>query len=327
MSIIDKLNVRLNFGKHVNIDYQILDAVCNLLFEKIDPEICKPFDWRNDKYWPSDAEDPSKVSQFFAIGNAINFRYWFINEKGEYTYCQGKKGGSLEKGAKYMWRSLKVCYDNDIFPILKAEKIAKITLNEMKRIFQTDEGSDVMPALQERLLNWRDLGHKLFEYWNGKFYNLVQKTEGSLFNFIQFSRQFRAFDDPLCKMTMVNAIMHQGREIIKFDMPIFPAIDYQLMKQQIRIGILILKEEISKKIKCRKLLESSEARELRNASLTAFLRMMEKTSLPGDLIDNIWWENRKICQTEKPLCERCLFYNVCLKRTDYGIPLEDTRYY
>jgi len=327
LSIADKLNIRLNFGKLVDIDYQVLDAVCNLLSKKVDPKIYKPFDWRDDKYWLNDFEGPSKVSQFFAVGNALNFRFWSINEKGEYIYCQGKKGGSFERGALYMWRSLKICYDNDIFPILKAEKIAKITLDEMKRIFQTDEGNNIMPALQERLLNLKDLGYKLFEYWNGEFYNLVQKTEGSLFNFIQFSRQFRAFDDPLCKMAMVNAIMHQRRGIIKFDTTLFPAIDYQLLKQQMRIGILILKEKISKKIKRGKLLEGSEARELRNAGLKAFMYMMEKTSLPGDLIDNIWWRNRKVCRTKNPFCKKCLFYDVCQKRTDYGIPLEITRYY
>lgn len=317
----------MNFGKLVDIDYNVLDNVCSLLSKKLNPKSYRPFDWRNDKYWLDDAEDPLKVSQFFAIGNAINFRYWSINEAGKYVHCQGKKGGSSERGARYMWRSLKICCDNGMFPILEAEKLANITLDEMRQIIQDDEGNDVMPALQERLRNWKNLGYKLFEYWNGEFYNLVQETKGSLFDFIQLSRQFRAFDDPLCKMTMVNAIMHQGRGIIKFDMPIFPAIDYQLLKQQMRIGILTLKERISKKIIYKELLTSSEARELRNAGLTAFMYMIEKTSLPGDLIDNTWWMNKKVCQTEKPFCEKCLFNTVCLKKADYWIPLEITRYY
>lgn len=88
------------------------------------------------------------------------------------------------------------------------------------------------------------------EYWSGEFFNLVQETgkSRSLRFFVDFSRQFRAFDDPLCKTGM----------------------DYELPKDKIRNGILQLDEKLGAKIVKGNLLSSDECRELRNAGLSAF---------------------------------------------------------
>ena len=327
MLTVNRLNLRLNFGEKVDLDFNTLNQVCEVLSKTVDLSICKPLAWKDANYWPDDTEGVSTVSQFFAVGNSINFRYWWIDDKGEFNYSQGKKSGSMERGAKYMWRSLRMCQKSNLFPLLNAKKLSTITLEDVRRIFRDDEGRDVMPALKERMLNWRDLGNKLVEYWDGQFHNLVKEAGDSLFDFVEYSRQFRAFDDPLCKMVMVNAIMHQGRGIAKFHDGIFPGIDYQLLKQQMRIGIIVPKRDLKKKLVHTKLLGRKEARELRNAGLRSFLHIMEKTSIPGDIVDNIWWTNRKKCAALKPECEKCLFNDVCKKKTEYGIPLEATRYY
>ncbi len=327
MKVLEELHLRLTFGKMVDLNYNVLDQVCKLLSKIKDQHKYEPLDWRDECHWPDDREDMSTVSQFFVVGNAINFRYWWINDRGVYRYCQGMKGKSRERGAYYMWRALRLCQKNGVVPILNAKKLSKISLNEMKQIFRDDEDRDVMPALKERQKNWRDLGYKLLEYWDGQFYNLVKETQNSLFEFVRYSRQFRAFDDPLCKMVMVNAIMHQGRGIVKFDSPIFPGIDYQLLKQQMRIGIVVPKGKLMKKLIRKEILTHGETRELRNAGLRSFLHIMEKTSIPGDVIDNLWWMNKRKCLDLQPLCEGCLFSDVCTKKTEYGIPLELTRYY
>jgi len=327
MRMLEKLYLRLSFGKVADLDYDVLDQVCKLLNKIKDQCKYTPLDWRDEDYWPSDKEGFSTVSQFFAVGNAINFRYWWIDGRGIHRYCEGIKGKSRERGAYYMWKALRLCQKSGMVSILDAKKLSKISLNEIKQIFRDDEGCDVMPALKERQRNWRDLGHKLLEYWDGQFYNLVKEASSSLLDFVRYSRQFRAFDDPLCKMVMVNAIMHQGRGIVKFDDPIFPGIDYQLLKQQMRLGIVVPKEKLAKKLILRGMLTLDEARELRNAGLCSFLHIMEKTSILGDIIDNIWWTNKRKCLDVQPLCEECLFSEVCKKKTEYGIPLEVTRYY
>lgn len=329
LSIQSRLRLNLEFGQRVNIDYSVLGEVCKQIAGMEKPE---PFDWRDSAHFPDDNEGLTKVSQYFAVGNAINFRYWSL-DAGKWQYCYGKKGGTDERGAYFMWRSLRLCDEKGSFPILDASKLAQVTSSQIKRIFMDDDGSITMPDLQERIKNWRDLGNKLYEYWSGEFYNLLKQTKGSLFRFIQYSRQFRAFDDPLCKMTMVNAIMHQGRGLVEFDEPLLPAMDYELLKQQMRMGILVLTENLKKKIVDKQILQSEEARELRNAGLRAFITMIKKTGIGGHLIDNIWWFNRVACRTDNPVCQikgeehKCKFLNVCHKRIEYKIPLEVTRYY
>jgi len=330
---MNKLRLNLEFGKHVELDYKLLDKICNLMSKEDVFKSYKPHSWEDPRYWLEDTKGERDVSQYFTLGNAINFRYWWKEQNGRIRHCQGIKGGMNVNGALYMWRSLKTCYDQETFPILDAHKLSKLSLKDFKKIFQDDNGKVPMPLCKERIKNWRDLGRKLCEYWSGDFYNLVKETKNSLYNFVQYSRQFRAFDDPLCKMTMVNAIFHQGRGITRFKESIFPGIDYQLIKQQLRIGILIPKGNVRNKLINEELLSEKEARELRNACLKAFIYIMKKTRIAGDVIDNKWWFNRKNCKDENPVCKNsetinaCLFSKVCKKRTRYKSPLENTRYY
>jgi hypothetical protein len=134
-------------------------------------------------------------------------------------------------------------------------------------------------------------------------------------------------------MTMVNAIMHSGRGLVTFDEPIFPGMDYELLKQEMRNGILELNDTMKNKLRKGILLTAEESRELRNAGLSAFLEIMKLTSLGGDVLDNVWWFNRSNCETHRPVCKingeekNCFFYGVCPERTEYLIPVEDTRYY
>ncbi len=318
----------------MTIDPTALDSICSLMEKERIIDTVQPYTWKDPALWPDDSMGDAHISQFYTLGNSINFRYWWIDPDGKFKHCSGIKNGISMKGSSYMWRSLKVCCDDEVFPILDSKKLSKITLDDVKDIFRDDEGAVPMPACPERLKNWRDLGKKLYEYWSGEFYNLLKETKGSLYDFVQYSRQFRAFDDPLCKMTMVNAIMHKGRGLVKFDQSIFPAIDDKLPHQQVRIGLLILDRKLENKLRRREYLSPQETRELRNASLQAFIFMMKKTGIGGDVIDNIFWLNRRNCDSDRPVCEddgeieKCLFHKACKQNTEYRFHLtKNTRYF
>lgn len=329
VGIAEKLRLRLAFGDTVDFDPEVLDRVCSRL-RGIKGSRLR---WNDPKYFLVDSANPSDVSQFFTVGNAMNFRYWSL-QNDQLHRCGGRKGGIEARGALYMWRSLLVSLKDNVFPILDAQNLAKVTLDDARRIFRTDEGQDVVPALEERVANLQDLGLKLYEFWGGEFYSLVKETRSSLLHFVHCSRQFRAFDDPICKLTMVNAIMHQGRGLVEFDQSPFPGIDYELIKQVTRVGILMLRSQgLKRKLTRCEMLEPMEARELRNATLYVFLEMMARMSIAGDILDNMWWSNRIACRTDEPVCQmlgrerECVFLDVCAKRIEYKIPLENTRYY
>jgi hypothetical protein len=328
--LAEDLRMRLDFGKSVHVNRTKLEQLIHFVKGKGNFSKYKPYDWSDYNYWIPNEEGEEAVSQFFAVGNAVNFRYWDI-VNNEFTYCAGQRDNLQASGSKYMWRCLKSTYDSDP-SLFEAKTLSSLEIGHIKKIFEDDHGDSPMPHLEERLRNWHDLGFKLYEYWDGQFYNLVKESP-SLYKFVQLSRQFRAFDDPLCKLTMVNTFFHKGRGIGFLGEGALPGIDYQLMKEVLRMGIIVPVEEVAEKIERGMLLEKGEARELRNACMRVFLEIMEKTKVSGEILDNTWWFNSKVCTDQAPVCqdpvhaEKCVFLNVCDKNIRYKIPLEQTRYY
>jgi len=324
--LIEKLRINLDFGKFVQIDKQKEKEIVKYMISKKEFEDYKPYDWSDYNFWIPNGEGKDVVSQFFALGNAINFRYWEM-KNGKFVYCESKKDGIEARGAKYMWRCIKIAYESGNFDIFNTKKLANMKINQFKDIFRADSGNIPIPHLKDRVENWNDFGWKLYEYWGSEFYNLIKEAGKSLHQFIQLSRQFRAFEDPLCKMIMVNAILHQGRKITNFKENVFPGIDYHLVKENLRIGILRPNKTITKKLKNEKYLLKTEMREIRNACLKIFLYLMKETGINGDVLDNMWWSNGKKCSKDNPRCNECVFSPVCEKNLFYKIPLEKTRYY
>ena len=331
LAISEKYKLELRHGDHVSVDEKAINDFSEWILKRGVAKAA-PQQWRDIELYPEDSCGREDISQFFTLGNSINFRYWWFDPDGKLHYCEGNKGGKHYRGATYMWRSLMMSYEVDR-SFLEANKLAGISVDEVRAIFRDDNGMDVMPALEERAQNWRDLGAKLRDFWGGRFFTLVEEANQSLFLFVQYSRQFRAFDDPLCKMIMVNAIMHQGRGLVSFDEKPFPGIDYELLKQVMRNGILELDAVLEAKVSNGQMLSFEESSELRRAGLFAFIKIMEATGVSGDILDNLYWFNRVACKTDTPVCKiqgkekDCFFYGICPEKVGLKILYELTRYY
>ncbi len=61
-------------------------------------------------------------------------------------------------------------------PITRAEFLADLTEDDLKRIFR---GDGEIPLFQERLANLREAGHILIREWGGDVLNLVESARGS----------------------------------------------------------------------------------------------------------------------------------------------------
>jgi len=331
MGILTELRTKLCPADGYTVDTNLIKALGGVVKRNLAETA--PLDWKDTTYWPELDWNPSDVSQYFAVGNSVNFRYWELDAESKLLYCEGKKGGIQTRGARYMWRSLKVCTERNLFPILDASKLSRITLKEVRKIFADDDGQDRMPDLEGRVTNLRNLGEKLIEEWDGRFWNLVEDSHGSLDRFADFSAELRAFDDPLCKLTMVNAIMHTGRGLVRFEGEILPGIDYQLVKQTVRQGVVVPPPKVRDKLRRYALLTRSEAAALRSTALYALLEIARIANVRGDVLDNLYWSNGRRCDDSAPVCtvrgreRECPFLDECMKLVDFRIPLETTRYY
>jgi hypothetical protein len=162
---------------------------------------------------------------------------------------------------------------------------------------------------------------------------VIEASGGSLVEFATICRRFRAFDDPLYKLTMVNAILHSGSGVATFVDEPLPGIDYHLLKQALRQGMVRPSGALAAKLRAGNLLDARQGYELRRAALLAFVSLAAQTGLSGEVIDNKYWLNRVNCRDTDPVClepsvaSQCPFFGACVEAIDFGLPLELTRYY
>ena len=327
-----ELGIDRSSGPLVEIDTDALKAIVDHICGSDHFRGYERYRWDDPKFWNPE-RPPAERSQYFAVGNAINFRFW-RHADGEVVPAGGIIDGQRLTGAMYMWRCLRRALDDRRLPIFQATFLANLSEEQFDEVFADDTGANPLAvALEDRLANLRDLGHRLECDWGGKFYNLVEATQGSLIEFVRLSRDFRAFDDPLFKLTMVNTILHLGSGITEFDADPLPGIDYHLLKQLLRQGVLVPHRSIAQKLEQQLLLTQHEGYELRRTALNVFIEISAKTGLSGEILDNKWWWNRLKCGTHDPVCRNpqsareCPFLGACAQRTQLRMPLETTRYY
>ncbi len=287
--------------------------------------------WDDPLFW--NVEDSNRRrSQYFAVGCAINFRFWTLRDK-QLAPAAGFINGERYRGAMYMWRSLRRALDQQLIDFLDADVLANLSEDDFDAIFTDDTGVNPLAVAQvDRIANLRDLGEHLRANWDGAFFNLITSCTASLATFARLSQRIRAFDDPVHKLTMVNAILHLGSGVYEFTDEPLPAIDYHLLRQALRQGIIRPIEPLARKLTDMAVLNHDEAQELRRVALNAFVDLATKCKISGELLDNRYWMNRTNC-SDIPVCINpetalaCPFVNACERATQFALPIEDTRYY
>lgn len=329
--LADKLDIDRAPSDLVAIDHPQLDRMAAHISSKLDATSFSRARWDDPLFWNVEDSDEDR-SQYFAIGCAINFRFWTLRND-QLVPAAGFIDGEHYRGAMYMWRCLRRALDRGVLDLLDAQILAGLTEEDFDAIFTDDRGINPLAvARADRLANLRDLGARLRVDWEGAFFNLVGSCHGSLATFARLSREFRAFDDPMYKLTMVNAILHSGSDVYRFHDEPLPAIDYHLLRQALRQGFIRPVSTLMRKLTSMETLTSYEAQELRRVALTAFVAISERTGIGGELLDNRFWLNRVNCSDE-PVCldpetaDRCPFLAACERRVEFALPIEMTRYY
>lgn len=326
------LGVDCSASGMVSIDFGALGRIAEHIQQHAHFADFQRFSWDDPKFWNPEATRAER-SQYLAVGNAINFRFWTLGE-GVVVPAGGRLGGEPFTGAMYMWRCLRRCWDEGRYRLFEASSLSRLTEDEFDAIFADDHGVNPLAvAKADRLANLQNLGARLEERWGGQFVHIVDASGGSLVEFAGLSAEIRAFDDPLFKLTMVNTILHLGSGLVKFNAEPLPGIDYHLLQQVLRQGILLPRRSLVTKLERQELLDPHEAHELRRVALCAFVELSARTGISGEILDNKWWWNRLQCRTAEPVClrpetaERCPFLDACARRSELGMPLEETRYY
>jgi Potential Queuosine, Q, salvage protein family len=303
-----------------------IDALATVLRHETGGSTSLALKWDDDRFWLAHASAEDQA-QYLAVGNSLNFRFWTRTEAGM-SPTGGMLQGDFLVGSTYMWRRLRLIIERDEYPLLDANALAALDQDQLEALLADDSGGNPLhPGLSERLANLRDLGAVLGRDWGGRFHNLLNAASEDLDAFFALSATIRAFNDPLRKLSSVNAIMLSGTGLVRFRQTIPPAIDYHVAKQLLRMGVVLVDEQLEADLCGQQLLESAAGMSIRAASLAALEQVCERTGLPGDLVDNILWSNRHICAEPVPHCQACPLRSACQQRTEIQRPLELTRFY
>lgn len=282
--------------------------------------------WSDDRFWLASGS-PEERCQYIAIGNAINFRFWRPAVTG-IEVLGGRLKGHHFVGSLYMWRRLRLIVERSEFPILSAEFLAHLDTPTFERLFADDGGRNPLSeAAEDRVRNLRDLGVRLSERWHGRFANVIGSAGDSLPVFFALSAQFRAYDDPLRKLSSVNAIMLSGAGLARFSHDIPAAMDYHIAKQVLRFGAVDVDPMTASALAKQDVLPNEVGSAIRTACLDALTQACARAQVAGSLADNLLWRNRTVCTEPAPKCSSCPLNQFCARRVALQRPLEITRYY
>lgn len=282
--------------------------------------------WSDDRFWFASGSGDERC-QYFAVGNAINFRFWRPGGTG-IEVLGGSLNGDFFVGSLYMWRRLRLIVERREFPILSAERLEQLDVRAFSQLFGDDQGRNPLgEAVEDRVRNLRDLGARLREHWHGEFADVVDAADGSLSDFFALCAQFRAYDDPLRKLSSVNAIMLSGAGLAQFTDDVPAAMDYHIAKQLLRFGAVDVDRQTAKDLARQDLLPSGIGSVIRAACLDALKQACGRAHISGSIADNVLWRNRTVCAEPVPECSRCPLNRRCARRVALQRPLELTRYY
>jgi hypothetical protein len=207
--VVEQIGIDLAPTSDAAADHAALRSLADLISAAPSLGGAAPAKWDDPLFW--DASDtPERRSQNMAVGNAINFRFWVV-EGGEIIGQGGVLDGAPFTGSMYMWRALRRAIGRGV-PVLDAAFLEGMTGEQFDEVFSDDDGRNPLDVgREERVANLRDLGSRLTEVWSGQFLNAARASGHSIVEFSRLSRTFRAWDDPVQKLTMVNAKLHGRR--------------------------------------------------------------------------------------------------------------------
>src|ERR1700754_4530057 len=99
-----ELAAALGVGRAPSPLARVDDERVRQLAAQFDPGRFAPVAWDDPLFWNVEASSEER-SQLFAVGNAVNFRFWRVAD-GVVVREHGPIDGQEFSGGMYMWRSL-----------------------------------------------------------------------------------------------------------------------------------------------------------------------------------------------------------------------------
>lgn len=284
---------------------------------------------------------PNAVEFFFFVC-LHQHGFWYGNDRGYEGYLEGMINGKRRKGSDLLWEVCKRALDRDknVFSPIKLFAISPEKL--MQEIFCDDNGPIPFPDIEKRFILTKkyadvfishDISPKSLLNREEGVRWLATDTGNNLHDFIANLRRVSGFDkDPLHKKSLLlaMALANRPEEFLKINDPENwkPIVDYHLMRTALRLGMVELSNN-EKLINTDRIWVSElQENHIRTLVFHAVELLIKQSGKPMSFVDNKLWMARKYCpEMKEPNCEKCIFTDVCEKRTELFQPVFRTLYY
>jgi hypothetical protein len=272
---------------------------------------------------------------FFFAATLQQFGFWYISGGCYGGPLLAPVASGVRKGSDYLWHSYleRLKYD---LTFLSPERQLRLTQKEMLIMFRSDDGRDMMPAVDLRLEQAHAYGRDMLALGLSpeEIVSRANSSKTPLLSLIQILDHIGGYkEDPFRKKSSLLALILSERPEkflqLNGSEQIQPIIDYHLMRSCLRIGLVdVLDPNLRQALVERRLLQPADEWAVRQASFEAIGSLTALSGKSMAAVDRFFFNARRWCpEMSETECRECSVDPVCSHQTDLFQPVLRTVFY
>jgi len=313
----------------VTLNHEQIQKTANLISGLKDE---KPFDFVTSSL--PHLNHPLTVDYFF-VTTLQQFSFWSTKDGRYHLPLIDTIGGEKLKGAFYLFMAYTQLLnaDSDYF---SPERQANSTMGETMKLFSSDDGKDVMPAIEMHLQIAQRYGKTMLELgWTPQsiLYE-SQHSSAPLKTLLSMLDHVGGYgEDPLRKKSSLLAMILNNRPETYFTFGenelLPPIIDYHCMRSNLRMGLIDVGDNtLHQKLINRMVVNEDDEWAVRFAAYKAVDYLPGLSGRSMATVDEYFFFSRKRCpEMTEPQCSNCSADPVCAHRKELFQPVIRTNFY
>ncbi len=295
------------------------------------PEVI-PFDFTGDGLPP--VNHPIALDWFFA-STLHQFGFWSTRNGKYHLPLISSIDGQERKGSDYLWQAyMKPIHTDPEF--FSPRRQAAQTIEDIRELYRSDDGTDPMPAIELHLDLARQYGQDMLalDLTPYKIISTASESRTPLKTFFSILDHIGGYkEDPLRKKSgLLAMILNQRPEMylpLGKDEQIPPVIDYHVMRTCLRTGLIeIVDEDLERQVVKRQILVPAGEEGIRLAAYRAMEQVTRRSGKSMGAVDWFFFNARTRCpEMTEPMCELCQIDPICAHRKDLFQPVLRTTFY
>lgn len=277
-------------------------------------------------------DDPDALEYFFVV-TMQDYGFWIGDEKGYVEPLYGEVGGKKLKGSDLLWTLSMKIYREKGPKFFNRENLAKLEYYEFIEWLPEKYGFQDLMTRYRMAVDYGNWDACSLGFPPGGIVRLVNGLGGPLTGFLGLTPSVPGYDkDPLLKKNILLAMILANRpeKFLKVEPEEkwSPIVDYHLMRVALRLGLVSLNLIEYDQLKRRVWVDAWMENQVRKVVFDAIRLVIKLSGWSMSKIDFLLWSARKYCpEMTEPDCPKCIFSDVCQKRTELFQPVFRTTNY